>query len=336
MVHPGSRFQWVLVMVGVTLGFLTSGCLARAEEMAGPEISQELDLRYAEGSDRNLLDVFRPVKGTGLPVVLFVHGGSWTIGDKNLFGLYRSVGQFLARHGMIAVMINYRLSPQVKHPEHIKDIARAYAWVRNNIARRGGDPDRIYLAGHSAGAHLVSLLATDEQFLKNPELKLEERDRSAIRGVISICGVYRIPGRQEYREIADQMIEVVLYIAAQNPSPASQLVTTLVRSNKNFDLLQMVFGSDDQVRDEASPLRHVRRGLPPFLILYAEYEIPRLEPMAREFRDALVKAGVPVKFGSISGHSHNTIAFRMNRPNDPTARAILDFLSFVEKERKVP
>src|SRR5207253_2153822 len=104
---------------------------------------------------RQVLDVFQPEGATGCPVVLFVHGGAWIFGDKDLFGMYRGVGQYLARHGVTAVLMNYRLSPVVQHPEHIKDVARAFAWTRRHIKDYGGNPDAIFLAGHSAGAHLV-------------------------------------------------------------------------------------------------------------------------------------------------------------------------------------
>ena len=149
--------------------------------------------------DRQKLDVFSPKGACNRPVVIFVHGGGWMIGDKNMFGLYRGVGRFLASKGYVAVLVNYRLSPGVKHPEHVRDVARAFAWMRRHIAEHGGAADQIFLAGHSAGGHLVSLLATDPRYLKAPELKLRDRDRAAIRGVISVSGVYRIPDARRIR-----------------------------------------------------------------------------------------------------------------------------------------
>src|SRR6516164_2426591 len=123
-------------------------------------IEETHDIAYYDASPRQVLDVLRPKNLDNRPVVLFVHGGAWMIGDKNPLGLYRGFGRFLARHGIVAVMINHRLSPAVKHPEHVKDVARAFAWTRRHIKEYGGDPDRIFLCGHSAGGHLVSLLAT--------------------------------------------------------------------------------------------------------------------------------------------------------------------------------
>jgi acetyl esterase/lipase len=135
------------------------------------EVQERLDIRYHDACDRQVLDVLRPKGLDNRPVVLFVHGGAWMIGDKCLFGLYRGFGRFLAKHGIVAIMINYELSPAAKHPEHIKDVARAFAWTRRHVMDYGGDPDRIFLCGHSAGAHLVSLLATNESYLKDERLR---------------------------------------------------------------------------------------------------------------------------------------------------------------------
>jgi acetyl esterase/lipase len=101
----------------------------RAVAPPAPTVRETLDLRYFPGKDRQTLDVFSPRAGASrhFPVVIFVHGGTWMYGDKNLYGLYRGVGRFLANNGVVAVMINYRLSPKVKHPEHARDVARAFA-----------------------------------------------------------------------------------------------------------------------------------------------------------------------------------------------------------------
>src|SRR5262249_10941217 len=150
------------------------------------------------------------------------------IGDKNLLGLYRGFGRFLARHGIVAVMINYRLSPAVKHPEHVKDVARAFAWTRRHIKDYGGDPDRIFLCGHSAGGHLVSLLATNQEYLKDKCLDLKDEDRAAIRGVISVCGVYLIPSDDEFTSLVADML-AGLVSKGEHPWATRLLVGRAVR-----------------------------------------------------------------------------------------------------------
>src|SRR5262245_33037219 len=108
------------------VGLVFVPALAGAAEKARPapatyEVKQTLDIAYTDGGGwRQKLDVFAPkgADGERFPVVIFAHGGTWLFGDKNFFGTYRKAGQNLAKHGVVAVMINYRLSPLVKHPEH--------------------------------------------------------------------------------------------------------------------------------------------------------------------------------------------------------------------------
>jgi acetyl esterase/lipase len=91
----------------------------------------------------------------------------------------------LAKKGIGCVIVNYRLSPQVKHPVHINDIAKAFFWIDNNIKNYDGDPNRIYIMGHSAGAQLAALLATNDQYLLDTNTS-----KTKIKGVIAISGIY--------------------------------------------------------------------------------------------------------------------------------------------------
>jgi acetyl esterase/lipase len=166
-------------------------CFGAAPARAGAlhAVQPVKDVAYFNGPDadpvHHKLDLYLPKGEKDFPVVFFVHGGGWRHGNKNFLGVYEAFGTFLARHGVGAVVINYRLSPAVKHPEHIRDVARAFAWTYKNIATYGGRPDRIIACGHSAGGHLVALLATDPEWLKANGLKTE-----AIRGVIPVSGVF--------------------------------------------------------------------------------------------------------------------------------------------------
>lgn len=156
------------------------------------QVEEAKNIVYYNGADadkaRQKLDIYSPKGAKERPVVLFIHGGAWVFGDKDFFGIHAAVGRMFAQHGIVAVVANYRLSPKVQHPEHIKDVARAFAWTCRNIARYGGRCDQLFLCGHSAGGHLVSLLATDEEYLK-----AEGRAFSDIKGVMAISGVYEIP-----------------------------------------------------------------------------------------------------------------------------------------------
>jgi len=146
------------------------------------------DIPYYEGDDadpnKHKLDLYLPKGQKDFPVLFFVHGGSWRSGDRKP---YAPLGTVFAQNGVGAVIISYRLTPKVQHPEHIKDVARAFAWTVNNIAKHGGQPDQIFASGHSAGGHLVSLLGTDESYLKAQKLSFAN-----LKGVIPISGVYTI------------------------------------------------------------------------------------------------------------------------------------------------
>jgi acetyl esterase/lipase len=152
------------------------------------EVEAVKGIAYFEGKDaddvRHKLDLYLPRGHKGFPVLVFVHGGGWTKGSKEGFA---KLGSLLARNGIGTAVTNYRLSPQVQHPAHAQDVARAVGWVHRNIAKHGGRPDEIFLSGHSAGGHLVALLGTDSSYLKAEGVPLKD-----IRGVIPISGVYTI------------------------------------------------------------------------------------------------------------------------------------------------
>jgi len=152
------------------------------------EVETVKDVTYYVAADsdpnKHKLDVYFPKGEKGYPIVLFVHGGTWRSGDRKL---YAPLGATLARTGVGTVIISYRLSPAVQHPEHVKDVARAFSWTHANMARYGGNVEQIFVSGHSAGGHLAALVATDESYLKE-----EKRALTEIKGVIPISGVYQI------------------------------------------------------------------------------------------------------------------------------------------------
>lgn len=156
------------------------------------EVTSIKDVTYYDGDDKDKvkhrLDLYLPKDQKGFPVLFFIHGGAWLHGDKSFLGLYSSLGRFYASRGIGVVVTNYRLSPAVKHPEHIKDVALAFAWTVKNIEKYGGRPDQLFVCGHSAGGHLAALLATDETYLKAEGLSFKN-----IKGVIPISGVYDVP-----------------------------------------------------------------------------------------------------------------------------------------------
>jgi acetyl esterase/lipase len=260
--------------------------------------------------DRHRLDLYLPRGQKDCPVVIFVHGGAWIMGDKGFFGCGTAIGRCFARQGIIAVFPSYRLSPAAKHPDHIKDLARAFAWTYRNIRRYGGSPNQLFLCGHSAGGHLCSLLATDSQYLKAEGLKT-----SLINGVVSVSGVYRIP-------------HLDLSLTTSNPSPkgSTSLMSFLDQFELQVNPLSLVFGSNLKVLKAASPLNHVQPGLPPFLLINARDDLPLLPDMAQDFASALKKARCEVQTLTFSNRDHESVMFEAVTPADPVTRAIRAFV----------
>jgi acetyl esterase/lipase len=165
---------------------------SKSQKAAEFEVRAERNITYyaGPGADKfkHRLDLYLPKGCQDFPVVMFVHGGAWFFGDKDFFGAHEAVGRMFARHGIGSAVISYRLTPQVQHPEHEKDVARAFAWLHANVKKYGGRPDELFTCGHSAGGHLVALLATDDEYLKAEGLSLSD-----IKGAIPISGVYDLP-----------------------------------------------------------------------------------------------------------------------------------------------
>jgi acetyl esterase/lipase len=295
-----------------------------------PAIREAFDVRYHTGSPRQVLDVFSPreEEGKKRPVVLFVHGGTWMVGDKDFFGVNRNFGRMFARNGYVAVLANYRLSPFVRHPEHAKDVARAYAWVVNNAAKYGGDPSKIVLIGHSAGGHLATLVATDPAYLNDPKLKLTAAQKAALKGVVGISGVYRIPDAKGATEIANAVLK---NWESHKGSLLATAAPVLSFAQPVLNPFWIVFGDDASVRKKASPLNHVRKGLPPFLLLYTGAEPPTLDKMAREFAKALTDKGVSADLKYYDDATHRTIMRQLHSEKSDATKAVLDFVKRATK-----
>jgi acetyl esterase/lipase len=145
----------------------------------GSHVLAATDLAY--GADaRQTLDVYRPEGAQQAPVMVFWYGGSWQQGSKDY---YRFVGQSLARRGFVAILPDYRLAPDHPFPAFVEDAASAVRWARDHAEKFGGDPNRIYISGHSAGGHSALMLALDPQYLDVVGLA-----PSDLAGVVSLAG----------------------------------------------------------------------------------------------------------------------------------------------------
>jgi acetyl esterase/lipase len=138
----------------------------------------------AYGTDpRQQLDIYRPAPAiASAPVVVFFYGGSWNNGSKDDYGF---VGEALASRGIVVVIADYRLYPQVRYPAFLQDGAQAVAWTYQHIADYGADPQQLYVMGHSSGAYNASMLALDARWLEAVDLS-----PSMLKGWIGLAGPY--------------------------------------------------------------------------------------------------------------------------------------------------
>jgi acetyl esterase/lipase len=191
-----------MVILGVLMGGMMvvdasggpegSTAIPHPAKVAGPiliggrfPVEVVADIPYAEGpvaDKKQMLDLYLPKGQKNVPVLLFIHGGAWRTGDRKFYG---ALGHTFARNGVATVVISYRLSPQVQHPGHVQDVAKAFAWTVNNIAKYGGNPAEVFVSGQSAGGHLAALVATNEEYLAAEKLSAK-----SIKGVIPISGIY--------------------------------------------------------------------------------------------------------------------------------------------------
>jgi acetyl esterase/lipase len=162
------------------------------------------DVRY--GSDAaQRLDVYAPSGAKDAPVLVFFHGGTWTDGSKEQ---YRFIADALTSRGLLAVIVGYRHFPSVRFPEFLDDAAQAVVWTHANAERYGGDPDSLFVMGHSSGAHMAALVALDARYLERAG-----GSSAWIRGVIGLAGPYDFNARRaDMRAIFEDVSDAELRI----------------------------------------------------------------------------------------------------------------------------
>ena len=192
------HWRWPSLLPAILLvlpACTTLGLLALNTGASLAPVDRQVNLHYALGRAGSV-DVYRPkttVPGPGLPMVVFFHGGGWDDGDKDQ---YRFVGAALAETGLVAVLPNYHLYPHARRADFMVDAARSLAWARAHAAEWGADPTRVFVMGHSAGAHIALLLALDERYLNSVG-----GTSRWLRGVIGLSGPYDfLPFTEKYLE----------------------------------------------------------------------------------------------------------------------------------------
>jgi acetyl esterase/lipase len=261
------------------------------------------NLPYGDAGRRNHLDVWkRPdlPDDARAPVLLQVHGGAWTVGQKE--GQGYPLMSHLAERGWVCVAINYRLSPRATWPDQIVDVKRAIAWTRREIARHGGDPDFVVITGGSAGGHLASLAAlTPGLAAFQPGF---EEDDTSVAAAVPFYGVYDFTDRHG---VANHGLEPLL---------ASRVFkTTLADDRANWEL--------------ASPMTHVHADAPPFFVLHGANDTVVPVEQAQWFTTMLRDVSSrPVVYAELPRAQHAFEAMPSVRAHH-TAHAVELFLAVV-------
>ena len=262
--------------------------------------AQSLNIPYADpAQERQMLDVYAPEKAQNRPVVFWIHGGGWQTGDKSLVQLKPRA---FTERGFVFVSTNHRFLPKVEMEEVVRDVAKAVGWVYRHIAAHGGDPRRIFVMGHSSGAQLASLLATDVRLLEAEGVPVE-----ALRGCVAVDGdTYDIPAMILTAELRQTLHGLPLPTFGH----------------------RVKFGNDPKKHLAFSPVTHLAKGkgIPPFLLLYVAGH-PDVTAQAVRFRTALQAAEVPVRSLAVPETTHQRINAELGLPTDPATRELFDFLS---------
>jgi len=284
-------------------------CIAPLFVIAFATVAQamqvERDVPYANPAlERQVLDVYTPdgAKGKRLPVVFWIHGGGWQQGDKSDVALKP---QFFVDRGCVFVSTNYRLYPHVDMATLIGDVAKALGWVHKHIGEYGGDPNRIIVGGHSAGAQLAAIICTDDRYLKSEGVSF-----TVLKGCIPVDGdTYYLPGIITVAEIRAHMHGL------PQPGPSGH---------------RAKFGNDPVKHLDFSAVTHVAPGknIPPFLIMYVSGQ-PDTTAQAKRLAAALDEAKIPNKLHGGRETTHSKLNNDIGIADDPGTAAVIKLLDEV-------
>ncbi len=277
--------------------------LPRAAESAQP-VSHSAhiarDIPYAASADpRQRVDIHAPTGAKSLPVVFWIHGGGWQTGDRSEIQLKP---QAFVDKGFVFVSTGYRLLPDVDMVTIFRDIAKSVRWVHDHVGEYGGDPTRMLVMGHSAGAQLAALICTDDRYLKAEGLSL-----GMIKGCVPVDGdTFDLPA---IIETAETRLRV-------HGMPMPKFGHRLK------------FGDDPALHRDYSAVSHVAagKGIPPFLILHVA-DHPDTTAQAVRLETVLKGAGIPTRRLAAKDTNHGKLNENLGLPGDPPTQALFEFVA---------
>ena len=300
----------VLLLLAGTLGcrsafyWVVMPFVYREAPLPEEQIVRDLPYRSGPGADaeKHRLDLFVPEAAGNphsrpWPVLAFVHGGGWTSGDKALRAgsadVYANIGRFFAARGVGVAVISYRLQPAFDWRDQVEDVARAVTWIHAHVAEYGGNPDAIFVSGHSSGAQLAARVALD-------------RELAGRFGAPPVCGLIPVSGAGF--DLADEK------------------TYELGASRGYYEQRFRVSGADANWQHEASTLRFADANAPPTLIVFADGDWPSLHRQAELLDAALRDAGAASRTLVVPDADHYTIILALSRDDKQAAPAMLEFI----------
>jgi acetyl esterase/lipase len=254
-----------------------------------PEVHR--DLFYTEAKNKlQSLDVYSPPDGKDHPVIVWIHGGGWSKGDK---ASLQQKPQAFVDKGFVLVSVNYRLVPAVTVKDLMADLAQSARWVRDHAAEHRGDPNSLIIMGHSAGAHLAALLCTDDRYLKAAGVPL-----TSLKGCVPLdVSAYDIPKR--IHDVDDGI-------------------------SKTF---KTIFGTEEVAQLEVSPVHHIAKDkhIPPFLILHVASR-DDTKAQAHWLAGKLTESNISARVVAAEGKTHGTISSDLGGADDPPTLELWKFL----------
>lgn len=256
--------------------------------VAAPKEGVSVSTDEAYGPDaKQTLDVYQPRGANHLPVIVFVHGGAFVSGDKNLNEeISANILYYFARHNFLGINANYRLAPKSIYPAAAQDIGNVVAWIKENAKRFGGDPQRIYVAGHSSGALHVATWAFDP--------RIHGTAGPGISGVVLISGRLKVDNRSD---------------------------------DPNGKRVEEYFGTDTSLYADRSPVNFGAQSPLPTFIVAAEFDNPFLDVYSAELfaKMSAARSKCP-RFLQMAGHNHQSVIASINTVDERLGRAILEFV----------
>lgn len=245
------------------------------------------DVEYGT-HEAHRLDLYQPEGRTGVPIVVFVHGGAYVRGERNTNEeIFANVATYFARMGMLGVNVDYRLAPSAPWPAGAEDMGAMVDWLKSNGPRYGGDATNIYLIGHSAGATHVASYVFDTS--------LQPVSGPGVAGIVLMSGRYRV--------------------APKGDDPS-------------FDNVRAYFGTDSDQYPQRSSINHIQGAehIPTFVVI-AEYDSPNLDVLGAELFAALCERdGACPRFTRLAGHNHLSMVYHFNTVDEALGREIIEFI----------